>query len=225
MLGDIAKTAAQLSDPRFLRVVIRSLVISAIFFAVLWLAIGFALGRVQLVEWAWLDRAIDVLGSLAVVGVTLILFPGIVSVTLGFFLEDVAAAVEARYYPGLAPARQQSAGEVIATSVRLGLIVVVLNIVLLPVYLVLLFLPPLNLVLFYGLNGYLLGREFFEVVAFRRLDPAAAAALRRRFRGRVWLAGALVAFLFTLPFVNLVTPVLATALMVHQLERTRQRMH
>lgn len=223
LFGDIGRTIAQLGDPRFVRVLIRGLVISLVFFVALWLVVGFALGRVQLVEAAWLDRAIDVLGGLAAAWLTIILFPGIVSITLGFFLEDVAAAVEARYYPGLPPARRQSIGEIIATSARLGLIVVALNVVLLPVYLVLLFVPPLNLVLFFGLNGYLLGREFFEVVAFRRLTPPDAAALRRRYRGRVWLAGALVTFLFTLPFINLVTPVVATALMVHQLERVRQR--
>ncbi len=223
MFSDIAKTIGQLDDPRFLRVLIRSVVISIVFFIVLWLVVGFLLGRVQVVEWVWLDRVIDALGGLAVVVLTIVLFPGVVSVTIGFFLEGVAAAVEARHYPGLPPARQQSIGEVIGTSVRLGLVTVVLNLVLMPLYLILLFVPPLNLVLFYGVNGYLLGREFFEVVAFRRVDPQAARTLRRRYRARLLLAGVLVAFLFTIPFVNLVTPVLATALMVHQLERIRAR--
>jgi len=38
----------------------------------------------------------------------------------------------------------------------------------LPLYI---FVPGVNLVLFYGLNGYLLGREYFAMVAMRRLDP------------------------------------------------------
>ncbi|MEJ0071726.1 MAG: hypothetical protein WDO24_26715 [Pseudomonadota bacterium] len=40
-----------------------------------------------------------------------------------------------------------------------------LNLVLLPLY----FVPGLNLVLFYGANGYLIARGYFEQVAVRRL--------------------------------------------------------
>jgi|SRR5271169_1996601 hypothetical protein len=55
--------------------------------------------------------------------------------------------------------------------------------------------PPLyrlvlaiNLVLFLALNGYLLGRGYFEVVALGRLDAAAARVVRSRFAGRIFLA-------------------------------------
>ena len=34
-----------------------------------------------------------------------LLFPGILSAVMGLWLEDVAAAVEARHYPGLPAAR------------------------------------------------------------------------------------------------------------------------
>src|SRR3546814_18267334 len=64
----------------------------------------------------------------------------------------------------------------------------ILNLLVLPLYLVLIWIPPLNLLLFYLLNGYLLGREYFEMVAVRRLDLAAAKRLRRAFRGQVILA-------------------------------------
>jgi len=38
-------------------------------------------------------------------------------------------------------------------------------------------------------NGYLLGREYFEAVAYRRLDAAAIRAARERSGLRVFLAG------------------------------------
>src|SRR3546814_18922147 len=75
---------------------------------------------------------------------------------------------------------------------------------------------------FYLLNGYLLGREYFEMVAVRRLDLAGAKRLRRDFRGRVVLAGAVIAFLLTIPLVNLVTPMIATAFMLHVFEGLRR---
>jgi len=37
-----------------------------------------------------------------------------------------------------------------------------------------------NFFVFRGLNGYLFGREYFEVVALRRLDRRAARVVRRR---------------------------------------------
>ena len=45
--------------------------------------------------------------------------------------------------------------------------------VTLPLYLV----PVLNVIVFYGINAYLLGREYFEMVALRRLDPSQCSAI------------------------------------------------
>jgi hypothetical protein len=67
--------------------------------------------------------------------------------------------------------------------------------------------PGINLVLFLALNGYLLGRGYFEVVALRRLDAAAATALRHRHGGRVFLGGVATTGMSALPLVILVAPV------------------
>jgi CysZ protein len=75
--------------------------------------------------------------------------------------------------------------------------------------------PGINLVLFPTLNGYLLRRGYFEVVALRRLDAAATRTMRNRFAGRIGLGGVVI---FALARVNMVAPVIATALMVHLLE-------
>jgi len=99
----------------------------------------------------------------------------------------------------------------------------VANLIALPFYLILLFLPQFNLLIFYGLNGYLLGREYFELVGQRRLSLKDTKALRRRNRLRVLLAGAVIAFLLTLPILNLFTPIVATAFMLHVFERLRNR--
>jgi uncharacterized protein involved in cysteine biosynthesis len=76
---------------------------------------------------------------------------------------------------------------------------------------------------FYAVNGYLLGREYFELVALRRVDATEAEAMRSRFRGRMFLAGLVTAFLLTVPFVNLVAPIIGTAAMVHLFEAWRAR--
>jgi len=73
----------------------------------------------------------------------------------------------------------------------------------------------LGAVLYYLVNGYLFGREYFELVSHRRIAPPVAKNLRRSKRGTVMLLGCAAAFGMTIPFLNLVTPIIAAAAMVH----------
>ena len=160
----------------------------------------------------WLHWTVEVLGGFAVLGLAWVLFPGIAGIVVGLFLERVARAVEARYYPGLAPPRAQSTGELIAGALRFAGVSIVLNLLALPIYL---FVPALNLAVFLLLNGYLLSREYFELVALRRAAPDAVRRLRVAHSAEMMLMGVLFAFFLTVPVVNLIAPVLATAAMVH----------
>ena len=71
------------------------------------------------------------------------------------------------------------------------------------------------MVVFYLLNGYLLGREYFEMVAIRRCDAAAMRATRRAHSGPLMGAGLITTLLLSLPLVNLIAPIVAAAAMVH----------
>jgi uncharacterized protein involved in cysteine biosynthesis len=155
------------------------------------------------------------LGGLGVLLLTWLLFPAVVTLIMGFYLERVAAAVEALDYPGRGPPRRQPIGEIIALTLRLAALTVLLNLLALPLYLI---APGINVFLFFALNGYLFGRGYFEVVALRRLDAGEARRVRRRFAGRIFLGGVVIAGLFALPLVNLVAPVIATAFMLHIFE-------
>ena len=212
MLIALLRALAALSAPPLRRVVALGLGLAVLTFAALWLAVAAALYNTAWFAWRPLDWLVDLLGGLAVLGLSWLLFPAIATLTMGFFLDRVAAAVEALDYPGRGPPRHQPPGETAAVIVRLTVATLALNLVALPLYLL---VPGINLVLFLALNGYLLGRGYFEVVALRRLDAAAATAVRRRFAGRIFLGGAVIAGLFALPLVNLVAPVIATAFMVH----------
>ena len=219
MIGDILKTIGQIDDPRFLKVVLKSVVISMLMFGLLWALVAFVLTQIDLLETVWLERLIDILGGLVVIALTIALFPAVAIMTVGFFLEEVCATVEARHYRNLPPPRQQSITETVRTSVRLGITVLAINIVLLPAYLLLIFIPPANIVLYYTVNGYLVGREYFELVALRRVPPDIARNMRRRHRGGVWLVGIIIAFLFTIPLIGLLVPGLGAAMMLHTYQR------
>ena len=77
MLNGFFKTIGQLDDPQFFRAIAKSVAISVLFFALLWVVIGFVLARVDLVQIVWLDRLIDIIGGLLVAVLTIALFPGI----------------------------------------------------------------------------------------------------------------------------------------------------
>ncbi len=75
-------------------------------------------------------------------------------------------------------------------------------------------LPP-DAALFYGANGWLAGREYYEQVALRRLDPPDVKARRKANGDMLWLTGIVLVFLGTIPILNLIVPVLGVAAMVH----------
>ncbi|HUC73126.1 MAG TPA: EI24 domain-containing protein, partial [Stellaceae bacterium] len=161
------------------------------------------------------DWFVDLLGGLAVLVLSWLRFPAVAALIMGFFLDRVAAAVEALDYPGHEPPRDQPWGKMIAVTLPLSGTTIILNLLALPIYLL---LPGINLVLFLALNGYLFGWGYFEVVTLRRLDPGTAKALRHGFcRASLsrWVA---IAGLFALPSVDLLAPVIATAFMVHVLK-------
>ena len=99
----------------------------------------------------------------------------------------------------------------LAAALKFTITLIAVNLIALPLYLV----PVLSVIVFYGANAYLLGREYFELVALRRLDPRTARGLWRSQRWRFFIAGLLMTALLTIPVVNLVASLLAAAFMVH----------
>lgn len=232
MIQSFGRALGQSFDPAFRRVFGLSLLASVVTFAVAWFLLwvllswlgGFLAGWLDTVElWGWVEHAMLILFDAgAVVGILLtsfFLFPSVMAGTMSLLLERVARAVEQRYYPNLPAAREQPVIEAIISALSLAGAILFLNIIVLPLY----FIPVINILVFYGLNGYLLGREYFELVAQRRVAATEVKSLRRGRRGRVFLAGVVVSVLLTIPLLNLVTPIIATAFMLHVFEGIRQR--
>lgn len=135
---------------------------------------------------------------------------------VGFFLDAIAAAVEARHYPALPPATDLPLGQQIGDALRFAAIVLGVNIVAFALYLA---FPPLAPAVFLLLNGYLLGREYFQLVAARRLGFEAAGRMGKRHFWRIWLAGILMAVPLTVPVLNLLVPIFGVAVFTHQFHR------
>ena len=217
MIAALIKGIDQLSDKATRKYIWLSVAAAIATLIVLWSVVGWVLGQTAITDIGWLEASIDILGGLATLALTWFLFPASISAAIGLFLEHIAECVEHRHYPGLGPANGQSIGEAVQTSLKFFAIMVGLNVLMLPF----LFLGPVFPFVFYSVNGYLLGREYFELVASRRLTPDRVTALRKERQGSVFAIGVVIAFLFTIPLVNLLMPVVATAAMVHLFESWR----
>ncbi|WP_429171174.1 sulfate transporter family protein [Ensifer sp. LBL] len=162
--------------------------------------------------WAgWLTFVLGIFASLGLALVLALLLAPVTALIAGFFLDDVADVIEKRDYPNEPPGRPLPLGEAIAGSLKFLGVVILGNLLAL----VLLLVPGVNLVAFFLVNGYLLGREFFEFAAMRYRAPAEARLFREKHRSTVFLAGLLLAGFLAVPFVNLLTPLFAAGLMVH----------
>lgn len=219
MIDAFSKSFAQLPHPTFRKVIFYGVFGALLSFAILFTLVTGFLFETVLVNIPWLDSAIDWLGSIATVAIVWLLFPAVASVIIGFLLEEIAQAVEDKHYPHLPPAQKIPVTETVIEAIKFAAVMITLNILALPIYLL---FPAVNLVLFYSLNGYLISREYFELVGQRRIGVKKAKALRKAYQGKLLIAGALTAFLLTIPLVNLLAPVVGTAVMVHLFHRMSQ---
>jgi uncharacterized protein involved in cysteine biosynthesis len=215
MFSALAAAFGDLGDPRVRAVLWKSLSLALLVLALLAIGLWFLVAWLAHFDIGWLNKLVEFAAGFGVVILAWFLFPAAVTSTLGVFLDEVSEAVEERHYPHLPRARPQSWGEIIRQTLAFTAVALGLNLLLLPFYLLLIWFPPAYAALFYGVNGYLLGREYFEQVAMRRLDPEGARRLRLAHQGRILLAGIAIAFLLTVPVLNLIAPVLATAFMSH----------
>ena len=103
--------------------------------------------------------------------------------------------------------------EQISTSARLLLRAIGLNLLALPFY----FIPVVNVIIYLIINANLLGREYFTTIALRHHNAATCQQLLGAHQRQIRRLGLLIALLGLVPVVNLLLPIIATALMTHTL--------
>ncbi|EHS53519.1 protein of unknown function DUF540 [Rhizobium sp. PDO1-076] len=223
MILDAAALAARnLSAPETRSVFWKVLGLTALVLVALWLAlretfIAYAMPLIDgfipdLPAWAgWLSFVFGILASIGLALGVALLMSSVTAIIAGLFLDDVAEVIEKRDYPGDPAGLAMPLLSSIATSLKFFCVVVLGNLVAL----MLLFIPGVNLIAFFLVNGYLLGREFFEFAAMRFRTPAEAKQFRAKHGGTIFLAGLVIAGFLAVPILNLLTPLFAAGLMVH----------
>jgi uncharacterized protein involved in cysteine biosynthesis len=150
----------------------------------------------------------------AVLGIlagALFLMPAVTAFVGTFFADEIAELVEREHYGNAAPGRTPPFGRALAEGMQTALLAITVYLAAAPF----LVLAGLGFIVMFLANAYLLGREYFLLAAMRFRPPREAKALRRMRRADVFLAGLIIAFVVSVPVLNLITPLFATALMVH----------
>lgn len=223
MILDAARAAAaQLFTAEFRQVFLKSLGLTLLALVALWFGLSglfdtFAMPWIDELlpgfpAWAgWLGFVTALLFGLGLaIGLALLVAP-VTALIAALFLDDVAEIVEAADYPQDPPGQPLPAMRALWLSLKFFAVVILANLVAL----LLLLVPGINIAAFFLVNGYLLGREFFEFAALRFRSEEDARALRRRHAGTVFMAGLVIAAFLAVPLLNLLTPLFAAAMMVH----------
>src|SRR5690606_3558531 len=171
-------------------------------------------------DWAgWLTLVAAIFAGVGLALALALLIAPVTALIAGLFLDDVAEVVEGRDYPGDSPGSAMPLGPAIVSSIKFLGAVIPGNIAARPLR----FTPGVHLIAFFLVNGYLLGREFFEFAAMRFRSPPEARAFRSKHSSTVFIAGLLIAGFLAIPIVNLLTPLFAAGLMVHLHKKISRR--
>ena len=215
MIEDAVDAFAQIFTPPFRATLLKSLGLTIALLAVIWLGLDRFAGAFIQVEASWLATILSwIVGLGLVVGLTFLIAP-VTSLVASFFLDDISAIVERTIDPEGSQGRPIPAGAAAVFALRFAGLSILVNLIALA----LLFAPVVNIVAFLAANGYLLGREYFELAAMRFRGPAEARQMRRHIELRILLAGLIIAGFVAIPLLNLCTPLFATALMTRMHKR------
>ncbi len=198
----------------FRSVLWRSLGLTIALLFILWLVLEALVGAFLvplLGPWPWLSTALAWLtGAGALIGAVFLIGP-VTALFAGLFMDDVALAVESRHYPHEPPGTPLPVLPSMLIAAKFTAFVLLANFLAL----LLVLLPGINFAVFYFVNALLLGREFFEFAALRFRPEKEVRQLRRRHLPTIVISGLLIAAFMSVPLLNLLTPLFATALMVH----------
>lgn len=214
------KAVGQIGDRRFRRVLMLGIVLTlallvGVFAAFLWF-LQIMVGDEAIIPFVgqvtWLDDLLSWSSFFVMILLSVFLMVPVASAITSMFLDEVAQAVEDRHYPHLPAATKVPFWEAVKDTVNFMGILIAANLLALILYAM---FSPIALFIFWGLNGFLLGMEYFTLVAIRRVGRQGAKDLRKQHRGKIWLAGSLMAVPLSMPLINLLIPILGAATFTH----------
>lgn len=208
-----ARTLRTMRSPHFLGMLMKTALLTLVVFLLFIIAVGAGLRQFDMTgQGGWMEWVVDIFLTLGAGFFGWLLLPVLVPAIAAFFQESIADTIERRDYPEyMPPAVQRPLMQEIWEDSKFVLLIVGVNLLFFITY----FIPVVGLFTYYGVNGYLIGREFFETAAARHMGKPKAKALRREYPAPAFLCGVCIVFCTNVPLLNLVAPFIGVAIMVH----------
>ncbi|MEM6266178.1 MAG: EI24 domain-containing protein [Pseudomonadota bacterium] len=227
-MTSLAKALSQLADPAVLRVLFKTVLVTAAIFLALawamWWSVDWALGY-------WTEAYLPADYSETVAGIIAIplavlsawlLFRVIALAVLQFFADEIVAAVEARHYPIAArTAKALPLRRELANSVRGLTRALFFNALALPVAVLLAVTGIGSALVFLLVNAVLLGRELTDMAWLRHCEGDVGGNPVPG--GERFMLGGAIAAIMLVPLANLLAPVLGAAAGTHLTQRAIAR--
>jgi CysZ protein len=212
MIRALMLSFKSLSDPRVGALLAKVVILTILVFGMLGVGLWYALGA-SFNYFGWSDDgSLSALASFAILLLSGVLLFRVVAVAITWiFADDIIDAVEDRHYPqhaelGKRPGLASGATMAMRSVAR----VIGYNLLALPVYLLLLITGVGTAVVFLLVNALLLGRDLEDMLIARHgRAHGTISKLPRLMLGLLGTAAMLI------PFVNLLVPVIVTAMAVH----------
>lgn len=216
MLDDALAAVSHMFTAPFRKVLFKTLGLTIALLALIWFGLEKLLIAVLhhpypwLMAHPWLISALTWVSGVGLfVGLLFLITPASFLVA-GSFFDELAEVVERDIAPNDPPGRTLPLGEAAGLGLEFAALSLGVNIVAL----LLLLVPGINAIAFFGANAYLFGRGYFELAALRRVSHAQARRLRKANELRLFAGGLLMAAMLAVPGLNLLTPLFGTALFV-----------
>lgn len=206
------KSIAQIKDPKFIWIVVKSSILTALVFLGISVLFGWGLGNF----WSWvglpfMSFVVTIGGFFTFLAGIWVFGPAVIITINSIFLSDIIRAVEKKYYPNDLHGKEPTFFDDFSTTFNLVCVQIILNICIVPF----LFFPPVYFILYWFINAYLFGREYFELVFSRFLKKKERHRLKTNYKIHLYFHGLITAILFTLPLINIFVPLISTASMLH----------
>lgn len=216
MTKALLKAVGDLFSPEFRSVLFKALGLTlALFVAVLILA-EFVLVTLTNFSWPWAEELLGVGLGVALFVAFFFLMGPVTAAFAGLFLDRIAELVERRHYPWDPPGSALPLPMSIVFALKFFVVVLAVNLAVLPV--VFLGVGAFALV---AANAYLIGREYFEMVAMRHMPAEEARELRKQNGPAIFFAGLVPSLLSLVPVLNLAVPLFATSYFTHFFKSVR----
>jgi uncharacterized protein involved in cysteine biosynthesis len=174
-----------------------------------------ALGGAAHMPLTILTYVLSIAAGFGIIIGSIFLMPAVTAIVASLFVDEIAGQVEVTHYPSDLTGQPLPVGRALIEGAKTALLAVLIYLLALPFVL----FAGLGLIIFFLAAAFLLGREYFELVAMRFMTPAEAKRLRKIQASTVFTAGLLIAAFVSIPILNLATPLFGTAFMMHVFKR------